>query len=53
MWKCFFDGAYSKEGTSVGFLLIALGGNMFPFSFKLEFEATNSVVEYESLIIAL
>jgi len=26
---------------------------MFPFSFKLEFEATNNVAEYESLIIAL
>lgn len=53
MWKWFFDGAYSNEGTSVGFLLIAPGGNMFPFSFKLEFEATNYVVEYESLILTL
>ena len=26
---------------------------MFPFSFKLEFEATNNVAEYEYLIIAL
>jgi len=52
VWKCFFGGAYSKEGTGVGFLLITLGGNMIPFSFKLEFEATNNVVEYESLINA-
>ena len=53
MWKCFFDGTYSKEGTGVGFILIALGGNMFPFSFKLEFKVTNNLVEYESLIISL
>jgi len=52
-WKCFFDGAYSKEGTSVGFLLIAPRDNMFLFSFKLEFKATNNVAKYESLIIAL
>ena len=37
----------------MSFLLIAPGGNMFPFSFKLEFKETNSVAEYESLIIAL
>ena len=53
MWKCFFDGAYSKEGIGVGFLLIAPRGNMFIFSFKLEFDATNNVAEYESLIVAL
>eukprot|EP00253_Pinus_taeda_P002724 PITA_02724 len=53
VWKCFFDGAYSKEGTGTSFLLIAPRGNMFPFSFKLEFETTNNVAKYESLIIAL
>lgn len=53
MWKCFFYGAYSKEGTGVGFLLNVPEGNVFPFSFKLEFEATNNVAEYESLIISL
>jgi len=53
VWKFFFDVAYSKEGMGVGFLLIAPGGNMFHFYFKLEFEATNNVAEYESLIISL
>ena len=53
VWKCFFDRAYSKEGIGVGFLLISPGGNIFPFSFKLEFEATNNMELYESLIIAL
>lgn len=53
VWKYFFDGAYSKEGIGVGFLLIKPGGNMIPFSFKLEFVTTNNVAEYESLIIFL
>jgi len=53
VWKCLFDGAYSKEGIGDGFLLIAPGGNFFPFSFKLEFETTNNMVEYETLIISL
>lgn len=53
VWKFFFDGTYSKEGTGVGFLLITPGDNMIPFSFKLEFKTTNNGAEYESLIIAL
>ena len=53
MWKCLFDGAYSKEGIGAGFLLITPGGNMIPFYFKLEFEATNNVAEYETLIFGL
>ena len=35
IWKCYFDGAYSKEGAGVGFLLISREGNLVPFSFKL------------------
>ena len=35
IWKCYFDGAYSKEGASAGFLLISPKGNLMPFSFKL------------------
>ena len=53
VWKFYFDGAYSKEGTGVGFLLITPRGKMMLFYFKLEFEATNNVAEYESLIISL
>lgn len=28
-------------------------GNLVPFSFKLEFEATNNVAEYEALLLGL
>ena len=53
IWKCYFDGAYSKEGTVSRFLLISLEGNLMPFSFKLEFDLKNNVIEYEALISSL
>ena len=44
---------FSKEGTGVGFIFISPEGNFLPFSFKLEFESTNNVTEYETLILSL
>ena len=38
IWKCYFDGAYSKDGIGAGFLFISPEGNLLPFSFKIEFE---------------
>ena len=34
-------------------LLVSSEGSLIPLSFKLEFEATNSVVEYEFLLLGL
>ena len=34
-------------------LLVSRGSNLVPLSFKLEFEATNNVVEYEVLLLGL
>ena len=53
IWKCYFDGAYSKEGAGAGFLLISPEGNLMPFSFKLEFGSTSNVAKYEALISSL
>jgi ribonuclease HI len=53
IWKMFFDGAYSKEGFGAGIVLISPTKNEIHLSYKLEFEATNKVVEYESLILGL
>lgn len=53
IWKCYFDGAYSKDGTEAGFLFISPEGNLLPFSFKLEFESTNNATEYEALILSI
>ena len=49
----FFDGSHSKEGSGVGVVIISPSNKTFPFSFKLEFSATNNVIEYEALILGL
>lgn len=52
IWKMFFDGSHSKEGSGAGVVIIS-PNQTFPFSFKLEFLATNNVIEYEALILGL
>jgi ribonuclease HI len=49
----YFDGAYSKEGVGAGVVLISPKKEEIHLSYKLEFEATNNVVEYEALILGL
>ena len=34
-------------------MLVSLEGNLIPLSFKLEFEVTNNVAEYEALILGI
>eukprot|EP00253_Pinus_taeda_P010726 PITA_10726 len=41
------------EGNGSGVLLVSLEGGLIPLSFKLEFEATNNVVDYEYLLLGL
>jgi ribonuclease HI len=49
----FFDGAYSKEGVGASVVLISSTKREIHFSYKLEFEATNNIIEYESFILGL
>jgi ribonuclease HI len=49
----FFDGEYSKEGDRDSLVLISPTKKETHLSYKPEFEATNNVVEYESLILGL
>lgn len=53
VWKLYFYGVYSMEANGTGVLLLSLEGNLIPLSFKLEFEATHNVVEYEALLLWL
>ena len=48
-----FDGAHSRSGKGVGVIITSPRGQVFKFSFRLEFEATNNVVEYETLLVGL
>jgi ribonuclease HI len=53
VWKMFFDGYSSIEGTGVGVVLVSPCQETMSLSFKLEFEATNNLVEYEALVLGL
>ena len=46
-----FGGAYSRVGKGAGIIIISPEGKVFTFAFRLEFEATNNVVEYEALLL--
>ena len=50
-WKLYFDGSYSREGNGVDVLLVSLEGSLISLYFKIHFEATNNVVEYEALLL--
>lgn len=53
LWTMFFDGAYCKEGSGVGILLISPAGITYKFSFTLSFPCTNNIAEYEALLFGL
>ena len=48
-----FDGAYSKAGKGAGIIIVSLESKVFNFAFRLEFEATNNVAEYEALLLGI
>jgi ribonuclease HI len=49
----FFDGASYKEGAGAGVVFVSPTQETISLSYKLEFETTNNVVEYESLVLGL
>ena len=53
IWKMFFDGASSRESVGVGVVFISPTQEIMSLSYKLEFETTNNVEEYEALVLGL
>jgi ribonuclease HI len=53
IWKMFFDGSSSSEGTGARVVLVSPCQETMSLSYKLEFAATNNVVEYEALVLGL
>ena len=49
-WKMYFDGVVNQYGSEIGILLITPEGFHIPLAIKLNFEATNNIVEYEACI---
>jgi len=53
VWEMFFDGACSKETTGARVVLISPKQESTQLSFKLAFQVTNNLAEYEALILGL
>ena len=49
----YFDEAYSKTGKGAGIVIMSPSNKSYNFAFRLEFEASNNVAEYEALILGL
>ena len=49
----YFDGLINKEGSGVGIWIIYPNRYFKVYSFKLTFECTNNVAEYEALLLGL
>jgi hypothetical protein len=48
VWYMNLDGAFSRAGKGAGIVLQSPSGEILKFSFRLEFDATNNVAEYEA-----
>ena len=53
LWKMFFDGSINKEGVGAGVWTISPNREFKVCSYKLNFECTNNVAEYEALLLGL
>jgi len=49
----FFDGASFREGVGAGVVLVSPVQEIISLSYKLEYETTNNVAEYEALVLVL
>jgi ribonuclease HI len=49
----FFDGASSSMGAGAGVVFISPSQETISLSYKLEFEVTNNVAEYEALVLGI
>ena len=47
-WHMHFDGAFSKAGKGAGIVIESPTNKEFNFSYRMEFNATNNVAEYEA-----
>jgi ribonuclease HI len=53
VWYMNFDGVFSRAGKGARIVLQAPNGKVSKFAYRLEFDATNNVAEYESLLLGL
>jgi ribonuclease HI len=47
------DGAFFRAGKGAGIVIESPSGREFKFAYRLEFDASNNVAEYETLLLGL
>ena len=52
-WSLYFDGAEGKEGAGAGIWIMSPTEESKFLSYKLNFDCTNNMAEYESLVLGL
>jgi ribonuclease HI len=53
MWHMSFDGSCSIEGNGARIILYSPVGEIHNFSYRLEFDCTNNVTEFEALLLGI
>lgn len=53
MCKLYFDGSYTSHRSGPGILFITPQGDAIPKSFRINFQCTNNIAEYEALLIGI
>jgi hypothetical protein len=53
VWNMFFDGSSSRMGAGAGVVFVSPCQETISLSYKLEFETTNNVAEYEALVLGM
>ncbi|XP_042482763.1 uncharacterized protein LOC122063145, partial [Macadamia integrifolia] len=53
IWQMLFDGAANHKGCGAGVLLITPEGLNIPMAYRLDFECTNNMAEYEACLMGL
>jgi hypothetical protein len=52
-WTLFCDGSSRKQGVGAGVLLLTPQGDQFKYMVRLDFKATNNMVEYKAPLFGL
>lgn len=52
-WKLYFDESKCTYGVGVGIILVSSSNEVIPMTYKLGFDCTNNMAEYEAIILGL
>lgn len=53
VWTLYFDGSKCMYEEGVGIILVSPTKQVIPIVYKLDFQCTNNMIEYEALILGL